>query len=218
MSNIKPHDQITKINKLYSSNLNQYGTTSKSVGWKDDHGQLLRFDKLCQVLNQTDKEESLSISINDFGCGYAAMYQYLKKLNSIRIQKYYGYDISQKMLAAAKEYTGKDAKVNLIKAESVLFSADYTFISGTFNVKFETSDAEWTKFILNHIDLIAEKSLKGFSFNLLSTYVDWKENHLFYGDPLYFFNYCKKNISPYVSLLHDYPLYEWTILVKMGLY
>ena len=59
-------------------------------------------------------------------------------------------------------------------------------------------------------------SKKGFGFNLLSTYVDWKEDHLYYGDPLFFFDFCKRHVSRYVSLLHDYPLYEWTILVRMG--
>lgn len=62
---------------------------------------------------------------------------------------------------------------------------------------------------------MAQNSVKGFSFNLLSTYADWKENHLFYGDPTYFFDYCKRNFSKKVFLLHDYPLYEWTIGVDL---
>jgi len=44
--------------------------------------------------------------------------------------------------------------------------------------------------------------------------VDWKQDNLYYGDPFLFFDYCKRNISRYVSLLHDYPLYEWTIIVR----
>jgi len=212
-----PHsnEQIDKIENLYSDNLRQYGTTSKSVGWKDYKEQLLRFNKLCQVFQNAYKQKDLSISMNDFGCGYGAMFQFVDNLKYVKIDKYYGYDISKTMLKAAAEVIGKYRGVSLIHSDSVLHPADYTFVSGTFNVKFEAHDSEWTKFIISNLDNIAQKSKKGFSFNLLSTYVDWKEDHLFYGDPLYFFNHCKNNYSPYVSLIHDYPLYEWTISVNM---
>ena len=43
--------------------------------------------------------------------------------------------------------------------------------------------------------------------------VDWKEDHLYYADPLFWFNFCRNNISKKVTLLHDYPLWEWTICV-----
>ena len=56
--------------------------------------------------------------------------------------------------------------------------------------------------------------MKALAFNLLSTYVDWQEPHLFYGDPLFWFDHCKRNYSRQVALLHDYPLYEWTIVVR----
>ncbi len=26
--------------------------------------------------------------------------------------------------------------------------------------------------------------------------------------------FCKREISPYVTLVHDYPLYEWTMPVR----
>ena len=58
---------------------------------------------------------------------------------------------------------------------------------------------------------IAQHSRSGFTFNLLSTYSDYQEEHLFYGDPLEWFDWCKREITPRVMLLHDYPLYEWTI-------
>ena len=37
---------------------------------------------------------------------------------------------------------------------------------------------------------------------------------LFYGDPLLFFDFCKRNFSRNVALLHDYGLYDFTILVR----
>lgn len=37
---------------------------------------------------------------------------------------------------------------------------------------------------------------------------------LFFGDPLFFFDFCKRNFSRNVALLHDYGLYDFTILVR----
>ena len=107
-----------------------------------------------------------------------------------------------------------DGDLNLINSSKITTLADFTFVSGTFNVRFESTYEEWKKFIEETLHMISESSHLGFSFNLLSKYVDWKEPHLFYGDPCYWFDYCKKNFSKQVSLLHDYPLYEWTILVR----
>jgi hypothetical protein len=62
---------------------------------------------------------------------------------------------------------------------------------------------------------MAELSRRGFAFNVLTKYSDPERMRpdLYYADPLFLFNYCKKSFKS-VALLHDYPLYEFTILVK----
>jgi hypothetical protein len=37
---------------------------------------------------------------------------------------------------------------------------------------------------------------------------------LFYADPLALFEHCRTRFSRRVALLHDYPLYEFTLLVR----
>jgi hypothetical protein len=105
------------------------------------------------------------------------------------------------------------------RAEFVLGSdpapADYTFVSGTFNVRFDAPEPEWREWIEQQLRALTATSRRGLAFNLLSTYVDWQEDHLFYGDPRSFFDFCKQELSGRVALLHDYPLYEWTILVRL---
>jgi hypothetical protein len=61
-----------------------------------------------------------------------------------------------------------------------------------------------------------EKSSKGFAFNALTKYSDEDkmQDYLFYSDPLYLFDYCKKHFSRNVALLHDYNQYDFTILVR----
>jgi SAM-dependent methyltransferase len=203
---------LSGIADLYTSNLEDHGVDSKSVGWKTEESQILRFDKQVQVIDMTDGQKS--ISINDLGVGYGAFFSYLDNLEGVQISQFYGYDISPEMLQKASELIS-DPRLKLIENERITEQADYSFQSGIFNVKLEMEDDDWTKYVEDVLLNMAEMSRKGFAFNVLTKYVDWKQEDLFYADPLYFFDFCKTKISRYVSLIHDYPLYEWTMLVKM---
>lgn len=200
---------LSKIEKLYSENLEKFGIDSKSVGWNSPESQILRFDKLMSVVEDPLHQE---FSINELGCGYGELYKYCQ-INNYRIGQYNGYDISEKMLEAANRYISNN-KVNLIKESSVKTKADYTITSGIFNVKFEEQKENWETYIKNTLKNMFENSEKGIAFNLLTKYVDFEAENLYYADPAYYFSFCKKELSKYVNLLHDYKLYEWTIVVK----
>jgi SAM-dependent methyltransferase len=200
---------LNKVGKLYTDSLKEHGVDSKAVGWNDDDGQLLRFDKLVELIEQKDEE----FTVNDLGCGYGAMFEYLER-NNFNIYEYNGYDISEEMLKSAKEHIGDSGKVELYKNPKLATIADYSFVSGIFNVKFDGDNDSWKQFIEITLNDLNENSTKGFAFNVLTSYVDYKEPNLYYADPMYFFDFCKRNFSNKVSLLHDYDLWEWTILVK----
>jgi hypothetical protein len=56
----------------------------------------------------------------------------------------------------------------------------------------------------------------GFAFNCLTSYSDAerKRDYLYYADPCALFDLCKRRYSRNVALLHDYGLYEFTLLVR----
>jgi SAM-dependent methyltransferase len=202
--------QLEKVRNLYSTNLLENGVESRSVGWNSEVGHHLRFEKLCSFI----RGDIGPISINDYGCGYGALLDFLSKHARAEVVKYHGYDICAEMLNAAKEkLKWYEGSIDLILDAEVKTKADYSIVSGTFNVKFDSTDEDWTLLIIEKLAMLNEMSTKGFSFNLLTSYVDWKEPHLFYADPCFWFDYCKRNFSKKVSLLHDYDLWEWTISV-----
>jgi SAM-dependent methyltransferase len=202
---------LEKIKGLYSSNLRENGVKPTAVGWNTIESQALRFDKLTSVI----EDRAGSVSVNDYGCGYGSHLVYLVKKCGIQVSDYVGYDLSEDMLAAAQaELSWFSGDLSLVCSSDISTIADYTFVSGTFNVRFEADERAWQSFLETKLDEIDRFSRLGFAFNLLSTYVDWKENHLFYGDPCYWFDLCKRKYSKKVSLLHDYPLHEWTVVVK----
>jgi SAM-dependent methyltransferase len=198
-------DIIKQIEKLYSDNLETHGIDPRSVGWNSANGQYLRFQKLLSIINEQP------FTINELGCGYGELVTYMRSHN-YSFNKYYGYDISEKMLEAAKDHV-EDSNCEWILSDKVTVKAGFSVTSGIFNVKFNANDKEWEAYILKVLDNLFENSELGFSFNLLTTYVDYRTDHLYYGDPKFFFDHCKNNFSKKVTLLHDYELFEWTICV-----
>jgi SAM-dependent methyltransferase len=199
---------LREIERLYSENLQKYGIDSRSVGWRDAESQRLRFEKLVEVVE--DREAPLTVT--ELGCGYGAMFRYLID-SGFHVSAYAGYDISPAMLEAASSFV-KDGRAEFFQAEAINRMADYAFASGIFNVKFDLEENLWQRHVEQTLRNMHDYSRRGFAFNLLTTYVDYREVHLYYGNPSYFFDFCKRNFSKKVILLHDYGLWEWTIGVK----
>lgn len=197
------------IRDLYEGNLAEHGTSSKSVGWRDEASQVLRFERLARVV---DRAGSDSFTVNDWGCGYGAMFGFLDREFGGRMSLYTGYDISEEMLAAARQQCGP-ARTRFVPGAEISEEADYTFVSGTFNVKLDATDAAWDAYIRRHLETMFAKSRRGLAFNLLSSYVDWRAERLYYANPGVYFDFCKANLSRFVTLHHDYGLFEWTIAV-----
>jgi cyclopropane fatty-acyl-phospholipid synthase-like methyltransferase len=203
-------DIYKKVSEYYTQKILTFGTTSQGVDWNGRESQFLRFEQLCKLLPPIADEP---FSILDFGCGYGALIEYLKsKYISF---SYTGYDISEEMINQAKKVF-TDSHFNFTSSEKSLSNYDYVIASGIFNVKLDTDILEWEKYIFETLEKLNELSSKGFSFNILTSYSDkeFMKDYLYYADPCFFFDYCKKNFSKNIALLHDYNLYEFTIIVR----
>ena len=201
---------VKQVKELYDKNLEEFVTETQAIGWKSNEQLEMRYKRLLSVVSDGDKAQGASF--NDYGCGYGAMISYMNR-EGFQINGFNGYDISQDMLDQfKKEYTGDEFKA--FCQTDIITPSDYSVVCGTLNVRFKASDSEWNTYIKETLAQLDQNSKKGFSFNLLTSYVDWKEDHLYYGDPLEFFDYCKTHFSKRVTLYHEDPLYEWVIVVK----
>lgn len=204
------HSKILgKVNRYYSGKHKVHGATARGVDWNSTESQRLRFVQLLKIC-----DSSGPFSINDYGCGYGALADHLRE-NGYSFD-YCGFDISAPMIAKARELHSALSHVAFVNEDAGLSQADYTVASGVFNVKLQTPEAEWERYILQTLETINGLSGKGFAFNILTKYSDLQSMRpdLYYADPLFFFDHCKVNFSRFVSLIHDYPLYEFTILVR----
>lgn len=199
--------------EYFSDKIELFGTTPQGVDWNGDHSQDVRLEQLLKIL-----PPQFEGRLNDLGCGYGLLYK--KLVGCGFCGNYLGYDISQKMITAGEKYLtdigAKSFKLSLISRPEEMEMADYSLASGIFNLRFHESEEEWKKKVVHTINVMNEVSRKGFSFNMLTSYSDRErmKDHLFYGDPLFFFDYCKRNFSRNVALLHDYEIYDFTILVR----
>lgn len=200
---------LQKVTEYYTEKIHQYGATPQGVDWNSESSQLLRFEVLLRMA-----DTGRPFTVNDYGCGYGALVDYLQT-RGLSFQ-YTGYDLSTAMIAHAERRHRGRPNCRFWGEEIHVPPADYTLASGIFNVKLDTAEKEWMDYITRAIGKMAEVSNRGFGFNFLSVYShpERRRPDLHYADPLYWFHYCKQNLSPFVVLFHDYPLYEFTLWVK----
>ena len=203
-------DQILKkVDEYYSNKIQNYGATARGVDWNTKDSQFLRFEKLLQIV-----DHDLSFSILDFGCGYGALAEYLDATK--KQFSYHGFDISKEMIKIANETHKLKTPGTFLSKATDLKVSDYVVASGIFNVKVGSSSDDWETYIRMTLSELNRLSSVGFAFNILTLYSDLEKRSesLYYADPSIWFDYCKRNFSKKVALLHDYPLYEFTILVR----
>ena len=203
---------MEKINSdiinYYNKRIVEFGANSAGVDWNGLESHHFRFSQLCKIIT------TQNYSILDYGSGYGALVDYLDQ--SFPSFEYVGYDIAEEMIKAGNHKFENRKTVAFKGNMNEITPKDYCISSGIFNVKLNNDVEEWKRYVIENLDNMNKLSTKGFSFNLLTSYSDkdFMKDYLFYAEPEWFFKHCKENYSKQVAILHDYPLYEFTILVR----
>jgi SAM-dependent methyltransferase len=201
---------LRSVETYYTAKVVAHGPTARGADWNSEASQHLRFQQLLRVL----ETERGPFSINDMGCGYGALAAYLHARGSTF--QYQGFDLSPAMIGLAREHYGHLANCRFSYPPEALTPAHYTVASGIFNVKLATEAEQWHAYMLDTVDQLAALSTRGFAFNVLTSYSDPDRMRpdLYYADPCVLFDYCQHRYSRWVAVLHDYGLYEFTLLVR----
>jgi SAM-dependent methyltransferase len=201
---------LEEVAMYYAEKLAEHGATPRGVDWNGEESQKVRFEQLCKIIDP----KTSNFSINDLGCGYGALLEYLRDEQAAC--SYLGVDVSQEMIKVAEQRNAAADRARFITSAEPDEVADYGLASGIFNVRLGRSDAEWFDYLQTILDVLDRTSSLGFAFNCLTSYSDQdkKRDYLYYADPCRLFDMCKRRYSRQVALLHDYGLYEFTILVR----
>ncbi|HXF86176.1 MAG TPA: class I SAM-dependent methyltransferase [Anaerolineales bacterium] len=204
-------ETLKKVKNYFIEKLERFGATPQGVDYNGPESQERRFEQLVKII-----DPSRPFTVIDYGSGYGALFDFLKKRGWQF--EYYGVDLIEEMVRVGREIHKDHPNAHFTTDENELPVADYLVAGAIFNIKLDETYENWQNFILKTLTRMNALCSKGFSFNMLTKYSDAERMaqrpDLFFGDPLFFFDYCKRNFSRNVALLHDYDLYDFTILVR----
>lgn len=211
MSDGKVTTLLTDVATYYEAKLALHGEGPRGVDWNNETGQTHRFQQLCKLIG------SPQFSVNDLGCGYGALYDFLALHHADF--SYAGFDVANGMIQTAQQRYATKPNARFVVASEPDRIADFGIASGIFNVRMNRSIAEWDMYIHATLDVLDSTSRVGFAFNCLTSYSDSDRmrDDLHYVNPCVIFDTCKRRYSKNVSLLHDYDMYEFTMLVRKQL-
>ncbi len=201
---------LSAVIRVYEKRLAEFGASPKGVLWKNVEGQLLRFEVLAGIIRA--EAASQTITVTDLGCGYGALFDFLLTLPGVEISRYRGYDISGVMLEqAARRIT--DPRAVFALSDEALEVADYSFVSGTYNLIMPTQISEWRDYAARSLTRLWERTAKGLAFNMLGAAAPVAVGSLFRTPPDFFIDLFRR-LKAEVTLVDDYPLDEWTLLAR----
>lgn len=196
-----------EIQKFYNDKVSRHGESIESVGWGTQEDQYLRFAVLLRGLDPRGK------TILDVGCGKGDLVGYLQQFYGDSFQ-YVGVDLSDSHIATANNKWA-DANAAFFCgdisswAESSDFKeVDISLMSGAMTYKI--SDNE--KVALETMTKMFEVSSETACLNFMTKYVDFELEKNHHYQPEKIFSQAK-DLSRWVSLYHDYPLWEFTVQI-----
>jgi len=203
---------LMPITKAYRMQYRREGATPKGVFWANADNVGQRFKILSSVFDPEDIATG-DATIADLGCGYGAFYDYLKAHPVIRGGEYRGYDICESLLDACKTRI-KDPRASFHLNMRVTEPADYSFVSGTFNLKMDANEDDWLTYTQISLKALWEQTNKAMAFNMLDIADAAPMDGLYYADPRVFESFCRESMSGDVKVMTNYGLPDFTIFIR----
>jgi SAM-dependent methyltransferase len=183
------------ITDAYSRRLNQQGASAAGVFWASRLSQQARFDHALMLLAAKWHNRA---TICDIGCGYGALYGFIKKTPRYQSFGYEGIDINKDMIAACKKEFGD--KAPFLRSRSPLSQVDVGLYIGTFNLCHADNYILWQDYILGQLEKSWPKFSCGLVLNITSQSHARIHNQIFYAEPTAFTARLKQHFGPSVTV------------------
>lgn len=196
-------EDVQALIQLYEHRYAELGADVRTLGWKSQDDQVLRFKVLCDIADLR------GASVCDVGCGLGDLVDYLEA--RFGAFSYTGIDISPSLVRKAAELHPRYEFVCANAFEAALPRADFFLLSGALNFRVH-DNAALTRGVVERMFGAANK---GVAVNFLSTYVNFQRPHNYHHSPEEMFTYAR-SLTRWVTLRHDYPLWEFSLYLYKG--
>lgn len=200
----------TAVAEYYTQKLQRHGATPSGADWASAAGQDLRFALLLKLCDFT-----APFSLNDLGCGYGAILNYLQRHHRGAEIDYLGVDLSAAMVACAARQWRRRAKTRFVTAGHLPRTADYAIASGIFNVVPPEAADCWTEVVADTLSELHATTRHGFAVNFMrATPGQPDKPGLYRTQPGPWIAYCEQTMGAAATLVDAYALGEFTLLVR----
>lgn len=203
-------DAYRQVAQYYTQKLRRYGTNPLGVDWSCVPTQALRFRKLLELC-----DFGSPFSLNDIGCGYGALLDYLALYHRHTPVDYLGIDLSSAMVRSAKKRWAGDL-IQFHHGREIPRSADYSIASGIFNVMLDQPITVWEQLIEVTLFHLSATSRKGFAVNFVQQPPSGEITRLglYCADPMRWVDFCENRLGSNVCIINDYGMSEFTLIAK----
>lgn len=207
----KSPELLTPVVLAYERRLKRYGDTPRGVFWKNAEMQRRRYEIQVRVFD--DAALAGGITIHDFGCGYGAFFDFLADHPAMRASSYIGTDMSTGMIETASARID-DPRALFVRHLTATETADYTFVSGTFNMHMGADTDEWRDYVRASLLRLWKRSRRALAFNLLSISSPEQFEGLYYAPPEDFLEFTRMHMDPDAELIVEPLLPDFTIFAR----
>lgn len=205
-----PETGAGQLKAHYGELYRRHGASHQSVQWSSRETQERRFDVLCDVIGADD-------AVIDLGCGLGDLLGYLRQRKGFT-GRYLGLDFVPDFVEHATRAYASDSAAGFaeldVTRDPLPAGYDVVVTSGMFNNRIHDN---WG-FLVATLQAMFGAARKAAAFNLMSSYVDYQAPELYYCDPLRIFDHLKRNVTPLVSLRHDYRVKPESIPFEFSVY
>lgn len=197
--------------QYYSGRVQEHGPCPRGVDWTCAPTQELRFVQLLKIAGRRRR-----FTLNDLGCGYGALLGFLRNSRDLRGVDYHGADISPAMIEHARRLWRGDSLAGFSVSSSLPQLADYSVASGLFNVQLGFPRPAWHALVEGVLQELDRTSRQGFAVNFMLPPQPGVEplEGLYRTQPQPWIDFCKGAFAAEVTLIRDYGLREFTLLVR----
>lgn len=198
--------------KYYSEMFDKFGATSMGVGWGNiEERARRRYMEMIRIIREF-KDNKAKLRVVDVGCGYGALINILEEEGLIDQIDYSGIDIVDNMTTTGGRLHPKMQFINGDFLEMENNEYDIGICNGILTQKREISESKMDEYLYEIVGKLFSQSKVGCSFNVMSEFVDYKSDVLYYPRMNLLMEYIVGNLTRKIVTSHHYGgLHEVTL-------